>query len=941
MVDSCKGYAGRLRLSAGRLALTACLVVMATGGVASASASQDSGAGAKYIAQGKELLAKGDLKAAEIQFKNAVREAPDDFDGRFQLGQVYLREGAGGAAEGVFNSLWQQHLRPEEVLPQLAEAYLLQRKTRELLEHVQPADYSVATNALIEVQRARAYLLQGQTVEAEGEIDRALVQRPGMVDALLVRATILSQAPAKPGAAEEIIDGILKNDPQEVRALRMKGNLRQTAGDHEGALKFYGMALDRHPDDEISRLGRAWSLVALKRTDEAQADIAAVLQRNPSHPFALFVKGRILADQGKAEEALALLQPVAARLSDVIPAQALLCELNLRLNHPDLAIEYGQRLYSALPDSSGARRLLALAYARKNNPQKVVDLLEPFVAKHADDSQSQVLLGNAYAGLGRYEEAARAFEQAAKTNPDDPDLRLRIDANRLRTADRDAAIKDLDQLVGSGRKVGEADLLLISVQMQSGRLAEAAETAEKLRGQQPNSPMADHMLGLIHQAMGDQAAARQNFQDALTKRQDFLPAADALAQLDLGEGQVREAEAVYDGILKADAKNRRAMQSLAILVANNGRPEEAIGWAEKAADADPQAVEPRLVEIELLLQQKAPQKALALANSVNSSFRDNAAVLQVLAHAQFASGDAGAAAASLLRAADMQPDSAGLRYRLGRALASIGRQDDARNAYQAAIKLDPLYFPALRDSALADLADKGIGPALDTADRASKQNANIGELLKAEIYVRAGKFAEADAAFGRALALQANSDVAVHRALARAASGDRSGAEALLAEWIKAHPEDAEPRFAFAGQLMSNGKYPQAVSEYERLLEKSPNNVVALNNLAWLYNEAKNAKALTIAKKAHGLAPLNPQISDTLGWILMGSGQSGEARKLFAVAHSLQPGDGEIAYHLAMAMEKDGEIAKAVEVLKPVVDGQPFSHQADAKAMYQRLVVHD
>jgi len=46
----------------------------------------------------------------------------------------------------------------------------------------------------------------------------------------------------------------------------------------------------------------------------------------------------------------------------------------------------------------------------------------------------------------------------------------------------------------------------------------------------------------------------------------------------------------------------------------------------------------------------------------------------------------------------------------------------------------------------------------------------------------------------------------------------------------------------------------------------------ALNGLAWLYHENGKPGALVMARKASKLAPDNPAIQDTYGWILVQSG---------------------------------------------------------------------
>src|SRR5207302_11267632 len=52
-----------------------------------------------YVKEAERYIAQGDLKAAEIQLRNAIREAPQDPVLRARLAEVYLRLGNATSAE--------------------------------------------------------------------------------------------------------------------------------------------------------------------------------------------------------------------------------------------------------------------------------------------------------------------------------------------------------------------------------------------------------------------------------------------------------------------------------------------------------------------------------------------------------------------------------------------------------------------------------------------------------------------------------------------------------------------------------------------------------------------------------------------------------------------------------------------------------------------------
>jgi tetratricopeptide (TPR) repeat protein len=77
----------------------------------------------------------------------------------------------------------------------------------------------------------------------------------------------------------------------------------------------------------------------------------------------------------------------------------------------------------------------------------------------------------------------------------------------------------------------------------------------------------------------------------------------------------------------------------------------------------------------------------------------------------------------------------------------------------------------------------------------------------------------------------------------------------------------------------------------------------ALNNLAYLYSERFNRpdKAYELAQRARVLRPDDPNIADTLGWILYKQRNFPRALALISESAEKQPAVAEVQYHLGMA----------------------------------------
>ena len=654
--------------------------------------------------------------------------------------------------------------------------------------------------------------------------------------------------------------------------------------------------------------------------------------------MARLMRASILASERNFSDALNTMMPVLKDVSTLSAAQVLLTEVNLALGHSEQALEHAQRLNELSPGAPISRLLLATVLLRKNEVDKAVALLEPVSGENTGNPRFQSVLAEAYSRSGRYEAAAQALGQILKDNPNDVDLRARIDANVFRAGQEADAIADLKEVVAADPASRNASTLLFALQVQTGAVQDAVRTAEALRTADPQNPIGDYLLGLALKTIGDRGGAREAFRSALTKKPAFMPAALAQTQLDLLEDRPAEARATLEKVLKVSPNDHQAMLALAEVARSTGDYAGASAWLDKAGAASPSAIEPALRRVDLLLAQKNTQQALVAANVVASGFRDNLAALQTLARAQAADGQNDAAAATLRQAMDLPFNSAADLYRIGQFSAALDRRDDARSAYQRAVKIDRGYFAAWRELAVDAVKAGRLEAALETAARAGAAEPVLGDAVKGQALMAAGKFMEADAAFTEALARRPSPQLVNMRVEALGRAGEGAAIRRILSDWLAAHPEDDKSRYAYASRLIQEKDFAGAIREHEVLLTKAPFNSALLNNVAWLYREVGDPKAEQVARQAYAIDPKSPDVGDTLGWILAERGELGEAVRHLSQAYQRRPEDPTIAYHLAVVASKQGNRDQALALLSPAVaNSSPFDDKDKASALLEDL----
>jgi tetratricopeptide (TPR) repeat protein len=128
--------------------------------------------------------------------------------------------------------------------------------------------------------------------------------------------------------------------------------------------------------------------------------------------------------------------------------------------------------------------------------------------------------------------------------------------------------------------------------------------------------------------------------------------------------------------------------------------------------------------------------------------------------------------------------------------------------------------------------------------------------------------------------------------------------------------------------------YPKARQVYEQILGQKPRFGPAANNLAYLYSErgGDQNKALELAQIAKEVAPDDPHVADTLGWILYKRGVYQLALSHLRESARKLPENPEIQYHLGMAAYRTGDMKTAREALgRAAAASADFGGKAEAQ----------
>jgi cellulose synthase operon protein C len=140
--------------------------------------------------------------------------------------------------------------------------------------------------------------------------------------------------------------------------------------------------------------------------------------------------------------------------------------------------------------------------------------------------------------------------------------------------------------------------------------------------------------------------------------------------------------------------------------------------------------------------------------------------------------------------------------------------------------------------------------------------------------------------------------------------------------------------------MMQAGQWDAAIKTLQAVRERIGNrDATILNNLAWAWFMKGDAKrGLAFADAAYRLAPTNPAVANTLGWIRF---QSGVDRvgglQLLEKAVAISPNHPGMRYQLGQAYAKAGKREQAKAQLRAAVDVSNFPDRALAQALLAKL----
>lgn len=866
----------------------------------------------RYYEDALRRYERADDAGAIIQLKNALKADSRMLPALVLMGQAYLRAGNPAAAERVLADAEKLGAARAQIATLQAQAYLMQGKYRLMLE-------KFGADGLPPPARLDMLLMRGHAQLSLNQLDAALLsarqaaQVPGGgARAWALQARIHLNA-NRANEAQAAVQEALRISPQSADALNMQASILHVRGDLTAAVREYSRALAADPAHLDARLARAAALLDLQRDNEVKPDLDYLQQHNAYDPRGAYLRALYYSRRGDEALARTALQDATRTLSQLAPEFLAANEqLQLLGGLSHHALGEFERAKSFLvpyqekhPRDVGVRKLLASIYLTERQYDRVIAMLQPALRVQPDDATVLAMLGEVAMRQGKLDKAATLFKQASEAH-DSPAIQAGLGVSQISAGQGEAGFRTLARAYARSPGATQTAIPYALALLKRGDARTASTVVEDIVKREPKNVAMLNLLGITRLAMDDHAGARKAYVAAIQTAPGFFPAHLNLARIDEIDKQPARARARYLGILKVAPAHIDAMLELARLEESQAHPAQALRWIEKARSAAGRDIRPPLALNAFYLRQGQPKQALDAAKDAHARAPDNPYALLALAQSHIAVGNGDNARGVLRRLTQVAAFNPERLTATAALQMQIGDLESARYTLSKALLADASYLPARAQHVRLDLQNGKVGEAEKRAQMLLGETRGGAEAQRVigEIRMTQKRYADAVSAYRAALAKESSEASAFGLYDALMASKQAAEAVALMSDWHARHPQNRLAAHALAEACMASQDTLRARDVYTNLVRTDARDARAHNNLAHVLLQLGDARALAHAEQAHALAPRQPQVNDTLGWVLVQQGQIEKGLRYLREAALRAPDNQEIQAHLSATLAR-------------------------------------
>ena len=780
----------------------------------------------QYYKEAQDDLAKGDLSSAKEQVLKALAADENDGDAHNLLGYILGQQGDTASAL--------PHLERAVVLrPDSADAHYNYGAALWYSGSKQKAVSELETSVRLDPSAAASYALLGVAQRDEGLLAASRVS--------LERAIALS-----PTTASSFIDlGIVFLRQNQVqRALAqfeagLNANSAIPTPDWDAATTALLQANSKAPD--LAELHNMLGLLlGRKGTDSNQVlvEFREALRLRPDYAEAHNNMGLVFAQNNGDEKAIAEFREALRIRPDYAEAHANLGAV-LMLANVEKAISELEKAVSLDPTLIKAQFNLAEAYG--NSPShgaaKQIEQLRKIISIAPDFARAHLALGKTLLQGAKVNDAVAELRDATRLDPTSAEAHYQLGLALARSGQQQEGAAEVTKgrdlsSANERNQNAEVDISEGQEALQKGELQEAEAKFRHAIKLQPDSPVAQHFLGVVLEKEGNTDDAVAAYQRALELNPGDLSARQSVSRLKPPEepAQTTSPAAIVDATSEPKQDDPARISTLEKYIRDSRYKEAEPLLASYVKDHPNSSWGWYALGYSQFAQKKIGESIKSLAQSLSLNVK-NSDAHKILGRDLMAIGRFDAAQTEFEQSIRFAPTSSESYYDLGKLFSIQDNWQSARKQFEEALRLDPAYIEAIDALGFAQEALGDDTRAVQTYQKAIALNEQRhGNFVSAHVnlsayYNRTGDPEKALEYAQKALVLDPKSDSAwFQKARAEERQGQLQAAADSLNHAVALNPRSSSYYYVLSGIYRRLGNLEEskkALESFSRLDQES------------------------------------------------------------------------------------------------------------------------
>lgn len=858
----------------------------------------------QLLASANEYSQKRDFSSAVLELKNAVRLSPKNAEARLALGNVYLEQGNYIFADKELEKSLALGIDLSNAAPLMAQIKAKLAKYDELQALVEKStDLNDDDYIKVLIYAGISALAHNEREKAQDYIGQAISISENTAYSQLGKAYL---AQSEEDYAQSLVDieTVLVENPNFSEAILLKAHLQFYLKDYKQAAGAFAKYITRHPLDYSINYFEINSLIKANLFEQAEFKTDNLLKIFNSAPLALHYKAQLQYQKQNYKEAKTSSEK-AIQVGSKLPLTKLIAGASAyQLKDYEQAYNHLKPIEAFLPNTHPAKKIIAVVKLQLGYSSEAVESIVSLDGLTNEDSGFFQTSAASLAELGDFDSAQKIIEKAGEIDPNNANIFTQSGLISIAQNNVEDAIKSLEQAIELDPSLIEVELALGMQYLKAGDDIKAKNIANKLIAEHSNNSSGYILQGVIYTKENNNEKAIDTFKKALLVSPNNIASLYNLGLLFKAEEDTKMSMDYFERVIKLAPSHKGALSNYVVSAAKSKQLDHS-GDFLKGMDHSDNLVLTIALAQNLRFNGQAKEAAALLENFTNKKALDTV-YWSLLGDLNLQLRYLDKARAAFNEGLKLKPYHYQLNLRSIGIFETLKKYPEALNQAKSAYK----YYPGnpRLEVLLAHLElrnnNTDAAKAMLSVIKQKQIEHQLIDSVTGRIALLDNNYEQAIDSFSSAYDKKQSSENAVQLARALKFNGQQQEAEKVLEDYLKNNAKNLKIRFLLA-DLYSSENRSKRITQYQTIIAIAPENLLALNNLAWNhYKDRQINAALANAEQAYNLASDNRVILETYGMILVAAGKYNDSIKILESAIAKGSSDAQVKASLVEAKAK-------------------------------------